>query len=60
MEERGENRKPIWWVRPLDDRLRVDETAGHLFRGDDDAMGKHINELHRRTGVPYCAQSVGA
>ena len=50
----------IWWVRPLDDKFRADDTAGHLFCGDDEAMGHHINELHRKTGIPHCAHSLSA
>jgi hypothetical protein len=48
----------LWWVRPIDKDLGIDETKGHVFAGDATAMVKHINELHRQTGIRQAAQSV--
>lgn len=48
----------LWWVRPVDRELRIDEAKGHLFIGDDVAMERHINELHQQTGITHAAQIV--
>ncbi len=50
----------LWWVRTIDNELRVGPGRGHLFAGDEEAMGRHINELHLNSGVSYVAQQVEA
>jgi len=47
----------LWWVRPVDSDHRIDEAQGHVFAGDEEAMVKHINELHQKTGIRQAAQS---
>jgi hypothetical protein len=43
---------PLWWVR------RIDGTAVHLFVGDLRAVVRHMNDLHRATGVQHCAREL--
>jgi hypothetical protein len=43
---------PLWWVR------RIDGTAVHLFVGDLCAVVRHMNDLHRATGVQHCAREL--
>lgn len=50
----------LWWIRPMDKDLRIDESKGHLFAGDVDAMIKHINELHLQTGIAHAARRIEA
>jgi hypothetical protein len=43
---------PLWWVR------RIDGTAVHLFAGNLHAVVRHINDLHRATGVQHAAREL--
>lgn len=45
----------LWWIRPVDEKLRIDDSQGHLFAGDEESMVRHINKLHQATGTAQAA-----
>jgi hypothetical protein len=53
------NGKPLWWVRPIVNNV-IHEDNGHIFTGTETEMVAHIGKMHRETGIPHAAVSVGA
>jgi len=48
----------LWWVRPVYRDHCIDDAKGHIFAGDERAMARHLNRLHRASARMHAARRI--